>query len=62
MRSISELYGEALREIGVLLIVFVPLDAAFAQGDLRPETIIALAVTVIAGTFLVIGGILLEAG
>ena len=62
MRSISELSGEALREIGVLLIVFVPLDAVFAQGDLKPETIIALAVTVIAGVFLVIGGILLEEG
>jgi hypothetical protein len=56
------LSGEALREIGVLLIVFVPLDAVFAQGDLKPETIIALAVTVIAGVFLVIGGILLEEG
>jgi hypothetical protein len=62
LRSISELAGESLRELGVLLVVFVPLDAAFSQGNLKPETIIALVVVTIAGLALVIGGILLEEG
>lgn len=62
LRSISELAGESLREIGILLIVFVPLDAVFAQGELHPKTVIAMAVTMIGGFVLIIAGILLEEG
>lgn len=34
-KSRSEMMGELLREIAVLLVVFVPLDAAFNPGALR---------------------------
>jgi len=34
-KSRSEMVGELLREIAVLLVVFVPLDAAFNPGALR---------------------------
>ena len=30
----AEMVGEALREIGILVLVFVPLDAIFAQRRL----------------------------
>jgi len=62
LRSISELAGESLREIGVLLVVFVPLDAAFHQGELGFATIVALGIVMLAGLALVVGGILLEEG
>lgn len=35
-KSRSEMVGETLREIAVLLVVFVPLDAAFNPGTLLP--------------------------
>jgi hypothetical protein len=34
-KSRIEMIGEFLREIAVLLVVFVPLDAAFNPGTLR---------------------------
>jgi hypothetical protein len=49
LRSISELAGESLREIGVLLLVFVPLDAVFYQGELKLTAVIGLAILAIAG-------------
>jgi len=49
-----------LREIGVLFLVFVPLDAAFYQGDLKVATIACLGVLVLAGLALVGAGIFLE--
>ncbi len=62
MRTTSELAGESLREIGVLLIVFVPLDAVFYQGELKLMTQILLAFTALVGLVLVAGGIVLERG
>jgi hypothetical protein len=56
------LAGDSLREIGILLVVFVPLDAVFSQGELRPETIVALALVTITGFLLIVAGILLEEG
>ena len=60
MRTVAELVGESLREIGVLLLVFVPLDATFYQGDLKLLTVIGLAILATAGLFLVVAGIPLE--
>jgi hypothetical protein len=62
LRTIAELAGESLREMGILLVVFVPLDAAFHQGELSFATIVALGVVVLAGLALLVGGILLEEG
>jgi len=45
-KSRIEMMGEFLREIAVLLLVFVPLDAAFNPGALRSwqiGAIVALA-------------------
>ncbi len=62
LRSIAELAGESLPEIGILLVVFVPLDATFHQGELGLGTIVALMLVTIAGLALLVGGILLEEG
>jgi len=59
-RSVAELAGESLREIGVLLIVFVPLDAAFYKGDLNWVAVICLGILTLAGLALLAAGILLE--
>ena len=32
-RSVAERFEEAMREIGVLLIAFAPLEAAFSSGS-----------------------------
>lgn len=62
MRTISELAGESLREIGVLLIVFVPLDATFYQGELKLATVVCLGILILVGLSLVAAGIFLERG
>jgi hypothetical protein len=49
-----------VREIGILLAVFVPLDASFYQGDLRLLTIACLALLEFAGLALIAAGVLLE--
>ena len=41
-KSRSEMIGEFLREIALLLIVFVPLDALFAPQVLTLSTIAAI--------------------
>jgi hypothetical protein len=35
MRAVERLLGETVREIGILVVVFAPLDAAFANGPLN---------------------------
>jgi hypothetical protein len=60
LRTTFELLGESVREIGILLAVFVPLDASFYQGDLRLLTIACLALLEFAGLALIAAGILLE--
>jgi hypothetical protein len=52
------LLGETLREIGILVAVFAPLDALFAERITSPGVIIAVAT---GGTVLIVGGILMEA-
>lgn len=60
MRTTFEFLGESVREIGVLLAVFVPLDASFYQGNLGLVTIICLALLEFAGLALIAAGIMLE--
>jgi hypothetical protein len=60
LRTTFELLGESVREIGVLLAVFVPLDAAFYQGHLGFVTLICLALIEFAGLALIAVGIVLE--
>jgi hypothetical protein len=60
LRTTFELLGESVREIGILLAVFVPLDAAFYQGQLRLATVICLALIEFAGLALIAVGIMLE--
>ena len=56
-KSLEEMFGEMLREIAVLVVVFVPLDALLAPEKI-PEDFTPLMVTVILAT--VVLGILLE--
>ena len=49
-----------MREIGILLAVFVPLDASFYQGRLGIATITCLALIEFAGLALIIVGVMLE--
>ncbi|MBZ5559625.1 MAG: hypothetical protein LAO77_20345 [Acidobacteriia bacterium] len=56
-RRIERVFGETMREIGILVIVFVPLDAAFAPNTLGPAT---LRRVVIGAAALIFGGIMAE--
>lgn len=60
LRHKVELAGESLREIGVLLLVFVPLDATFYQGEVKPLAIIGLVILAFVGLALILAGIWLE--
>lgn len=60
LRSRFELAGESLREIGVLLIVFVPLDATFYAGELKFPAIVGLVLLALAGFAITVAGICLE--
>ena len=50
--------AETLREMGLLITVFVPLDFLFSQGSIPAEEVAAITT---AGGLLVVGGILLGA-
>ena len=58
-KAIEGLLGETIREIGILVLVFAPLDAAFAEGpfDIPLETVVAARAI---GAIVV--GIMLETG
>ncbi len=60
MRKRFELLGESIRDIGVLLLVFVPLDAVFYQGAIHVPARIALAILGLGGLILIVVGILVE--
>jgi hypothetical protein len=55
-----ELFGATLREIGLLLFVFVPLDAVFYQGQISWPAIVGLVMLAFAGIALIAAGIWLE--
>jgi hypothetical protein len=50
-------FGETLREMGILVAVFAPLDALFAERNVSPQLVIAIAV---AGLLVLTCGILIE--
>ncbi|MBI3400144.1 MAG: hypothetical protein HY048_01890 [Acidobacteria bacterium] len=56
-KRIRRVVGETMREIGILVVVFVPLDAAFAPGALRPSTV---GLVVIAAFTAIVCGIIME--
>ena len=58
-KTIEKLAGESVREIGILVLVFAPLDAFFASERTDLDLIL-----IIAGWALgvIVAGIMLEAG
>ncbi len=56
-RRVTRLVGESLREVAILIAVFVPLEV-FMQG--RPLTVQAIAGIIAVVVFLLILGIFLE--
>lgn len=57
-RRAFDLLGETAREMGLLIVVFAPLDTLFAD---TPIDQLVLAVTIFVGLTLMVGGILIEA-
>lgn len=57
-QGVGRLIGETLREIGVLMLVFVPLEATFSERSIDPA---ALAGLILISVFLIGWGILAEA-
>lgn len=51
------LLGETVREIGILMVVFAPLEAAFAEQAIDPQL---LGAVVLVSVLLIACGILLE--
>lgn len=51
------LLGETAREIGILIIVFAPLEAAFADQAMDPNL---LGTLILVSGVLIFGGILVE--
>jgi hypothetical protein len=60
LRHRAELVGESVREIGVLLLVFVPLDATFYQGKIDCHAQIGLVILATAGLALIAIGVAIE--
>lgn len=56
-RKVVRMVGEIMREIGVLLLVFAPLDAIFARDAL---TVWGIAAIVVFAVILIIIGIAAE--
>jgi hypothetical protein len=50
--------AETLREMGLLIAVFAPLDFLFSQGSIPADIVVAVTT---AGALLIIGGILMGA-
>jgi hypothetical protein len=58
-RKALSLVGETLRDIGILFIVFGPLDAFFERAGPGPWFLVFV---VVGGLFFITLGIILEAG
>ena len=56
---IRRLFGETIREAGILIVVFAPLETAFAEQAVRPEV---LTTVVVGSITMIIVGVVLEAG
>ena len=52
-KAVSEMIGELLREMGVLLAVFVPLEALFSGRSVA--TTIVIVGMVVSAVFLILG-------
>jgi len=52
-KAVSEMIAEFLREGGVLLAVFVPLDALFSGKSLAATTVVVGML--VSGVFLILG-------
>jgi Ca2+/Na+ antiporter len=59
-RSRYELVGESMREIGILLLVFVPLDVLLHQGRLNWVQAVICIALVLFGSWALWKGIRLE--
>ena len=57
VRRVIRRLGETLREMGLLMMVFAPLDALFAERSVTPQII---AGVFIAGVIFVVCGILIS--
>jgi hypothetical protein len=53
------LLAETVREIGILMVVFAPLESSFSE---RPLSVSLLAGVIALSAALIVCGILLEAG
>jgi hypothetical protein len=62
LRPRHELIGESLREIGILLLVFVPLDALIHDGVLSKFQIAVCLLLLIVGWWAISKGIRMEGG
>jgi hypothetical protein len=58
-KAIERILGETVREIGILVLVFAPLDAAFAEGSIDFRLVIPVVGWAILA---IIARILLETG
>jgi hypothetical protein len=56
---LEKIIGETAREIGILVIVFAPLDAVFTPGALSNEQLRTIVLFAIGW---IIAGIILETG
>ena len=58
-KAVERLIGETVREIGILVVVFAPLDAAFAEGSIELRLVTPVAIWAV---LVIIFGIMLEIG
>jgi hypothetical protein len=58
--SVSEMVGETLREIGVLIFVFVPLEAYRGDKLRLWDLSLWIASTLVVSTLLIAAGIIIE--
>ena len=58
-KRVEQVMGETVREIGILVVVFAPLDAAFAGGPVNAD---AMTGVIVSAFLLIIAGIILETG
>lgn len=60
-KSRAEMIGDALREVGVLAAVFIPLDWAFSSEPVLPLWGVVVATVFYGGGFFVVGMLVEEA-
>lgn len=58
-RRIEQIFGETMREIGILVFVFAPLDTLFAEPRIGVVGVMAIALLAVA---MMIAGRIVEGG